>query len=82
MFVNLGMWLERFISLITSLSRSYIPSAWGNYTPSIWEIAIFIGSIGLFLFLMCLFVRFIPLMSLTELKTSLIGDKSGGNPHR
>ncbi len=79
MFVNLGMWLERFISLITSLSRSYIPSTWGIYTPSIWEIAVFIGSIGLFLFLMCLFVRFIPLMSLTELKTLLTSDERGKN---
>ena len=81
-FVNLGMWLERFISLITSLSRSYIPSTWGFYTPSIWEIAVFIGSIGLFLFLMCLFVRFIPLMSLTELKTLLANDEGGKNHSR
>lgn len=80
MFINLGMWLDRFITLITSLSSGYIPSSWGIYTPSIWEIAVFVGSIGLFIFLMCLFVRFIPAMSLTELKTLLVSETRQKKP--
>src|SRR5216117_3551400 len=58
--VNLGMWLERFVIVITSLHRDFVPSSWNMYTPTIWDWATFFGSIGLFLTLLFLFIRFLP----------------------
>jgi Ni/Fe-hydrogenase subunit HybB-like protein len=69
MVVNLGMWLERFVIVITSLSRDFMPSAWGMYYPTRWDFAIFFGTIGLFLMLLFLFIRFLPLISIFEMRT-------------
>ncbi len=66
--VNLGMWLERFVIVITSLHRDFLPSSWGMYYPTGWDWATFIGSIGLFLTLLFLFVRYVPVISIFELR--------------
>ena len=66
--VNLGMWLERFVIVITSLHRDFTPSAWGHYGPTIWDWATLFGSIGLFLTLLFLFIRFLPVISMSEVR--------------
>jgi molybdopterin-containing oxidoreductase family membrane subunit len=69
LIVNVGMWLERFIIIVTSLSRDYVPSAWGLYRATFWDYSTFIGTIGLFLTLLFLFVRFLPMISIFEMRT-------------
>jgi molybdopterin-containing oxidoreductase family membrane subunit len=69
--VNVGMWLERFIIIVTSLHRDFLPSSWGMFTPTVWDWGIFVGSIGLFLALMFLFVRFLPVISMSEVRELL-----------
>jgi molybdopterin-containing oxidoreductase family membrane subunit len=69
MIVNVGMWLERFVIVITSLHRDYLPSSWGMYHGTIWDWATFIGTIGLFLSLLFLFIRFLPMISIFEMRT-------------
>jgi molybdopterin-containing oxidoreductase family membrane subunit len=69
--VNTGMWLERFIIVVTSLSRDYVPSSWGMYYPTIWDWATYIGTIGLFLCLLFIFVRLLPMISIFEMQTIL-----------
>jgi Ni/Fe-hydrogenase subunit HybB-like protein len=67
--VNIGMWLERFIIVVTSLHRDFMPSAWGMYYPTRWDWFTLFGSIGLFLTLVFLFIRFLPLISIFEMRT-------------
>ncbi len=67
--VNIGMWLERFVIVVTSLSRDFMPSAWRMYYPTRWDWATYAGTIGLFLALVFLFIRFLPLISIFELRT-------------
>jgi Ni/Fe-hydrogenase subunit HybB-like protein len=69
MFVNVGMWLERFIIVVTSLHRDFLPSSWGMYYPTFWDFATFFGTIGLFLSLLFLFIRFLPMISIFEMRT-------------
>jgi molybdopterin-containing oxidoreductase family membrane subunit len=69
--VNTGMWLERFVIVITSLHRDFLPSSWGMYYPTIWDWAVFTGTIGLFVALMFLFLRFLPMISIFEMRTLL-----------
>jgi len=69
--VNTGMWLERFVIVITSLHRDFLPSSWGMYYPTIWDWMTFIGTIGLFLVLLFLFLRFLPVISIFEMRTLL-----------
>jgi Ni/Fe-hydrogenase subunit HybB-like protein len=66
--VNLGMWVERFVIVVTSLHRDFVPSAWGMYVPTIWDWATLLGSVGLFLTLLFLFIRFIPMISIAEVR--------------
>ena len=66
--VNLGMWLERFVIVVTSLHRDYLPSSWGMYSPTVWDWAVFAGSIGLFVALLFLFIRFLPMISIFEMR--------------
>ncbi len=77
MFVNVGMWLERFIIVITSLHRDFMPSSWDMYYPTRWDWAIFIGSLGLFLTLMLVFIRVLPSISIFEIRMLLPGAKGG-----
>jgi molybdopterin-containing oxidoreductase family membrane subunit len=76
--VNVGMWLERFIIVVTSLHRDFMPSAWGMYYPTIWDWATFAGSIGLFVFLLFLFIRFLPVISISEMRQILPESQPGG----
>ena len=68
MVVNVGMWLERFVIVVTSLHRDFLPSSWGMYYPTRWDFALFFGTIGLFLTLLFLFLRFLPLISIYEMR--------------
>ncbi len=76
--VNIGMWFERFVIIVTSLHRDYLPSSWANYTPTIIEILTLIGSFGLFLTMFLLFCRFLPVIAIAEVK----GVLSYGRPGR
>jgi Ni/Fe-hydrogenase subunit HybB-like protein len=67
--VNIGMWLERFIIVVTSLHRDFLPSSWGMYYPTFFDWATFAGTIGLFLALLFLFLRFLPMISIFEMRT-------------
>ncbi len=69
--VDVGMWLERFIIVITSLHRDFLPSAWGMYYPTFWDWSTLLGSIALFITLFLLFVRLLPLISIFEMKEIL-----------
>jgi molybdopterin-containing oxidoreductase family membrane subunit len=70
-FVNVGMWFERFVITVTSLSRDYLPSSWAYYTPTLTDGAILIGSFGLFFTLMLLFTKTLPVVSIAEVKAVL-----------
>jgi len=70
--VSVGMWLERFVIIPMSLHRDYLPSAWGMYYPTIWDFGMFLGTMGMFVFLMFLFVRFVPMINIFEMKELLL----------
>jgi molybdopterin-containing oxidoreductase family membrane subunit len=69
--VSIGMWLERFIIIVTSLHRDFLPSSWGMYAPTMWDWTMFIGTIGFFFSLLFLFIRFLPIISIFEMRTIL-----------
>jgi molybdopterin-containing oxidoreductase family membrane subunit len=66
--INVGMWLERFVIVVISLHRDYLPSSWGMYVPTVWDWATFLGTIGLFVTLLLLFIRFLPMISIFEMQ--------------
>jgi Ni/Fe-hydrogenase subunit HybB-like protein len=68
LIINVGMWLERFIIIVTSLHRDFIPSSWGMYYPTRWDWSIYLGTIGLFVALLFLFLRFLPMISIFEMR--------------
>jgi molybdopterin-containing oxidoreductase family membrane subunit len=74
--VQTGMWTERFVIVITSLQRDFLPSSWGMYYPTVWDWATLTGSIGFFAFCFLLFVRFLPAISISEMR-ELVLDQSG-----
>ncbi len=76
LIVNVGMWLERFVIVVTSLHRDFLPSSWGMYSGTIWDWATFIGTIGLFLSLLFIFVRLVPAISIFEMRT-LVTESEG-----
>jgi Ni/Fe-hydrogenase subunit HybB-like protein len=67
-FINIGMWFERFVIIVTSLHRDFLPSSWGNFSPTIVDICIYAGSIGLFFTLFLLFIRWLPMIAMAEVK--------------
>ncbi len=67
-FVNIGMWFERFVIIVTSLHRDYLPSSWGYFSPTYVDILTFVGSFGLFCTLFLLFMRFLPMIAIAEVK--------------
>ncbi len=69
--VSVGMWLERFIIIVTSLHRDFLVSSWGMYSPTMWDWSMFLGTIGLFFSLLFLFIRFLPIISIFEMRTIL-----------
>ncbi len=66
--VQTGMWLERFVIVVTSLHRDFLPSSWGMYYPTKWDWTVYLGSIGLFFTLFFLFIRYLPMISIFELR--------------
>ncbi len=79
--INIGMWLERYVIVVTSLARDFVPSAWGVFGGTRWDYMTFFGTVGLFLALMFLFVRFLPMLSMAELR-ALISEEEGGRRER
>jgi molybdopterin-containing oxidoreductase family membrane subunit len=75
--VLVGMWLERWVIVIGSLQRGFLPSGWGLFQATFWDYAFLSGSIGLFFFLFCLFVRFLPMVSISEVR-DLLPKRQGG----
>jgi Ni/Fe-hydrogenase subunit HybB-like protein len=74
--INIGMWLERFMLIVTSLHRDFLPSAWGMFYPTFWDWATLIGSLGFFFTLFLLFVRFLPAISVYEMR-ELVAETEG-----
>jgi len=66
--VNIGMWFERFVIIVTTLAKDYLPSAWDYYSPTIWDVSLLVGSFGLFFTLFLLFIKHLPMISITEIK--------------
>jgi molybdopterin-containing oxidoreductase family membrane subunit len=69
--VLVGMWLERFVIIVTSLHRDYLPSSWGHYTPTRWDWATYMGTIGLFTAAIFIFIRIVPAISIFEMRMLL-----------
>jgi molybdopterin-containing oxidoreductase family membrane subunit len=76
----IGMWLERFVIIVTSLHRDFLPSSWGMYSGTIWDWATFLGTIGLFLSLLFLFIRFLPMISIFEMRTLVPAEAAPAKP--
>jgi molybdopterin-containing oxidoreductase family membrane subunit len=76
--VNIGMWFERFVIIVTSLHRDFLPSSWGYFRPRLVDVTTFIGTFGLFFTLFMLFIRFLPMVAMAEIK----GVLPQANPHR
>ena len=70
-FINIGMWFERFVIVVSSLSRDFLPSSWAYYSPTWVDILTFVGTFGLFFSLFLLFIRFLPIVAMAEVKGSL-----------
>ena len=83
--VNVGMWLERFIIVVTSLHADYVPAAWGMYHPTFWDWATYFGTIGLFLTLLFIFIRVLPVISIAEMRELVVRDgrarQAARSPH-
>jgi len=88
--VNIGMWFERFVITVTSLSADFLPSSWGYYSPTFVDVLTFVGSFGLFFTLFLLFVRYVPMVAMAEVKSVMrestveahaLGDYWGDMPH-
>src|SRR6201987_3061634 len=69
--VNTGMWFERFVIVVTSLYRDYLPSSWGTYKATRWDYATFIGTLGFFTMMFLLFIRVLPMISIFEVRALL-----------
>jgi Ni/Fe-hydrogenase subunit HybB-like protein len=78
--VNVGMWLERFVIVITSLHRDFLPTSWGMYYPTFWDLATLAGSLGLFFCLYFLFCRFLPVISIFEMRELVHSTARGVRP--
>jgi len=76
-FVNIGMWFERFVIVVSSLANDFLPSSWDYFSPTLWDFATLIGSFGLFFTLFCLFVRYLPTVAMAEAKAVM----PIANPH-
>jgi molybdopterin-containing oxidoreductase family membrane subunit len=81
--INVGMWLERYVIVVTSLHRDFLPSSWGLYTPTIWDWATYVGTLGFFACCLFLFVRFLPVISIFEMRELVkeVADEEHGGGH-
>jgi Ni/Fe-hydrogenase subunit HybB-like protein len=75
--VNVGMWTERFVIVTVSLTRDYVPSMWGIFLPTVWDILTVVGSIGFFTALIFLFIRFLPVISISEVQEEIAAEEEG-----
>ena len=80
--VSIGMWLERFVIVVTSLHRDFLPSSWDMYYPTVWDWATFIGTLGLFFALIFIFVRVLPAISIFEMRTLVPAEEGKSNGHK
>jgi molybdopterin-containing oxidoreductase family membrane subunit len=80
--VLVGMWVERYMIIVTSLDRDFLPSSWANFVATFWDNATLYGSVGLFVFLFMLFVRFLPMISMAEVRELLPFSKPGGGTEK
>jgi molybdopterin-containing oxidoreductase family membrane subunit len=80
-FVNIGMWFERFVIIATSLHRDFLPSSWGYFIPTWVDVSIFAGTVGLFLTLFLLFAKYIPVLAISEVKGILPGSQPSHTHH-
>ena len=69
--INIGMWFERFVIIVTSLNRDFLPSSWGYFRPTAIDIMIYVGTLGLFFTLFLLFIRWVPMVAIAEVKAVL-----------
>ncbi len=79
MCVNAGMWLERYVIIVTSLTRDFLPTSWADYAPTWVDIMMFAGSFGLFFTMFLLFLRFLPTVAIAEVKTVM--PQAHAHPH-
>jgi molybdopterin-containing oxidoreductase family membrane subunit len=77
LLINVGMWFERFVIVVTSLSADFLPSSWDYYSPTFVDVGLFVGSFGLFFTFFLLFLRFVPMIAISEVKAVL----PEANPH-
>jgi molybdopterin-containing oxidoreductase family membrane subunit len=68
MCINIGMWFERWVIIVLSLTRDFLPTSWGVYTPTFYDWATYIGSFGLFFILFFLFIRLLPMVAIFEVR--------------
>jgi molybdopterin-containing oxidoreductase family membrane subunit len=80
-FVNIGMWFERFVITVTSLSRDFLPSSWGYFRPTMYDGLMFFGSFGVFMSLFLLFCRFLPTIAMSEVKGIMSADNHDAHGH-
>jgi molybdopterin-containing oxidoreductase family membrane subunit len=81
LIINVGMWLERFVIVVISLTRDFMPSAWGRYSATVWDYATFVGTLGLFTMLIFLFVRALPAIAISEMRELVHEDSHGSEGH-
>ena len=79
--INTGMWLERFVIVVISLTRDYMPSAWGRYSATFWDYSTFVGTLGLFVMLIFLFVRGLPAIAISEMRELVAHQSHGEGEH-
>lgn len=72
LLVNIGMWVERYVIIVTSLHRDFLPSSWGMFSGTKWDWSTYVGTIGLFFAMVYLFVRYLPAISITEMKRMIV----------
>src|SRR5450755_4314809 len=80
-FINIGMWFERFVIIATSLARSFLPAQWSYYHPTRYDVGVFVGTIGMFLMFFLLFFRFAPVVAISEVKGASDGAHAGKGGH-
>jgi molybdopterin-containing oxidoreductase family membrane subunit len=77
--ISIGMWLERFVIIVVSLHRDFLPSSWGMYSPTIYDWGMFVGTLGMFFFFLFLFVRFLPTINMAEMRHLAAHKEHGGH---
>jgi molybdopterin-containing oxidoreductase family membrane subunit len=70
--INIGMWFERFVIIVSSLNRDFLPSSWGLFRPTIIDVGTFMGTIGVFFTLFLLFMRWLPMVAMAEVKATMM----------